>query len=261
MDDRRWFLSFFVRPDPRSSFLIPLNHYPILVLVLPLMCLGLLVGDTGVVFGKEPVGVIRGTIYLPNKTPSPKLHTIREDREYCGNKIAIQAVSVVGADKALQDALVYLDGSYSQTVISGFKRRHQITNVRCAFSPRILVAMKGDTLEIFNHDPILHNTHISLGRRTFLNVAQLPNNRPIVKRIRKKGMYAVQCDKHTFMKAHLWVFPHPFFSLSDETGTFEIQAVPVGHHRIRVWHETLGSYEQSIQVLPETPTRVEISWP
>jgi hypothetical protein len=89
----------------------------------------------------------------------------------------------------------------------------------------------GDTFEIQNLDPILHNTHVVVGQKTIVNVAQVAGSRPIPKTLKRTGLYVLRCDKHTFM-----------------TGAFQLQPLPAGSYTIVAWHETLGSLEQEITV-------------
>lgn len=52
----------------------------------------------------------------------------------------------------------------------------------------------------------------------------------------------VQCDLHTFMKAHIFVFDHPCFAVTKEDGTFTIPRVPAGAEiTIMAWHSEKGT--------------------
>lgn len=39
------------------------------------------------------------------------------------------------------------------------------------------------------------------------------------------------------------VLPHPYFAVTDETGSFTIKNLPVGDCQIRLWHEKMGGIE------------------
>jgi plastocyanin len=123
-----------------------------------------------------------------------------------------------------------------------------IVNAKCAFEPRVATGRVGDTLEIQNLDPILHNTHVVVGQKTIVNVAQVAGSRPIPKTLKRAGLYVLRCDKHTFMTGALQVFDHPYFAVTDEFGAFQLPPLPAGPYTIVVWHETLGSLEQEITV-------------
>jgi hypothetical protein len=123
-----------------------------------------------------------------------------------------------------------------------------LDNSDCRFSPRIWATVTGSQLEIKNADPVLHNTHILKDRATFLNVALPPGGRPIRKPLPNPGRLDVRCDAHKFMQASVHVFAHPYFAVTDDTGRFELTKVPPGTYQLRVWHETLGMQELTLQV-------------
>ena len=50
----------------------------------------------------------------------------------------------------------------------------------------------------------------------------------------------VQCDIHSWMKAYLMVFDHPFFATTGTDGSFEIKGVPAGDQKLVVWQKTIG---------------------
>lgn len=136
-----------------------------------------------------------------------------------------------------------------------------IENHTCRFSPRVNASVVGSVLEIFNTDPILHNTHLRQGNRlgpTVINVAQPAGTKVIRKPMREVGFLDVRCDAHTFMKASIHVFEHPYFSVTDRAGQFELTQVPPGTYRLRIWHEMLGSREKAITVPPTGPISVDL---
>ncbi|MFI4852716.1 MAG: hypothetical protein ACIAZJ_26695 [Gimesia chilikensis] len=50
----------------------------------------------------------------------------------------------------------------------------------------------------------------------------------------------IKCDIHPFETGYLLVLDHPYVSISDETGTFQIKNLPVGEWEFHVWHEQAG---------------------
>lgn len=51
--------------------------------------------------------------------------------------------------------------------------------------------------------------------------------------------WRITCDIHPWMKGYVWVFDHPYFSVTDENGAFEIPLAPCGDGRLMVWHEAV----------------------
>ena len=42
------------------------------------------------------------------------------------------------------------------------------------------------------------------------------------------------------MGGYIWVFPHPYFAVTDKDGSFEISKVMPGKYRLISWHEEKG---------------------
>ena len=123
-----------------------------------------------------------------------------------------------------------------------------IANTHCSFSSRLVVGRVGQQLVLRNDDPILHNIHLTLDTRTFMNVALVPASRPVGKPLTKPGIYQVKCDGHNFMTAAVLAFHHPLFSVTDETGAFRISRLPPDDHVVTIWHKTLGTFPQRITI-------------
>ncbi|MEQ9065095.1 MAG: hypothetical protein RLO18_00160 [Gimesia chilikensis] len=50
----------------------------------------------------------------------------------------------------------------------------------------------------------------------------------------------IKCDIHPFETGYLLVLEHPYVSISDDTGAFQIKNLPVGEWEFRVWNEQAG---------------------
>ena len=71
---------------------------------------------------------------------------------------------------------------------------------------------------------------------------------PVRKPLKKEGLHLVKCNVHKFMQAYQYVFSHPVFDQTNETGQLRIVGLPSGLHAVSVWHETLGVLHKEIQV-------------
>ena len=81
-----------------------------------------------------------------------------------------------------------------------------------------------------------------------MNVAQ-PVDAPVIEKdLGETGLLDVRCDAHTFMRASIHVFEHPYFAVTDKTGRFELTGVPPGKFRLWLWHERLGAQERSLTI-------------
>lgn len=133
-----------------------------------------------------------------------------------------------------------------------------LENRRCMFVPHVLTACVGQTLDVVNRDPFLHDAHAWLGNRTLFNLA-IPRGRTVHTILRDAGLIHINCNvRHTWMHAYLFVADHPYHTVTDAHGRFAIAGIPPGTHRLRVWHEVLGSADRDVLVSPGATTQVDI---
>jgi hypothetical protein len=205
---------------------------------------------------------ISGRITISGAIPKAKPLIVHRDNAVCGMTIPNDALTVDQKSRGVAAVIVSLEGVTrgkpfleDDTVI--------LENRACRFFHRANAATIGSTLEIRNTDPILHNTHIRRETRygpTLINVSQPVGTNAILKPLKVPGVYDTRCDAHPFMIGSLHVFEHPYFSVTDEMGIFEITKVPPGTYRIRVWHETLGVREKLLKVVSDASLTVDLSF-
>ena len=53
----------------------------------------------------------------------------------------------------------------------------------------------------------------------------------------------LKSNLHPWMKSYVLPLSHPCFSVTDESGRFEIKHLPKGEHEFAIWHETESSRE------------------
>jgi len=204
-------------------------------------------------------GTITGQILYKGAIPSSKVVKVSRDADFCGETWQDHPVQVDAKSSGLLEVIISVEG------IPVPSNHHPpaelvISNKECRFTPQAAAAQSGKFLHIRNADPLLHNTHIYQGKRTLLNVALVPGGRTIKKRIKRPGMLRVQCDKHVFMHAHIAIFDHPFFALTDHQGRFRITDLPAGTHSLTIWHQTLGTRSAEVTVPQEGEASLTIDF-
>jgi hypothetical protein len=132
---------------------------------------------------------------------------------------------------------------------------------RSVFEPRVQGFRVGQTVQMKNGDPFIHNVRsLSRANPTF-NIVQ-PAGTPDREKIFEKaeGPITIKCDFHRWMTAHLWVMDHPFFAVTDAHGKFTIPDLPPGEYTLASWHELLGTQEVTIQVSDSTTSVPALSF-
>jgi plastocyanin len=128
------------------------------------------------------------------------------------------------------------------------------------FVPRVVAVTVGSTVEFPNDDPIYHNV-FSLSRTKTFDLGRFPKGKSRGERFDKPGVVKVFCQIHSHMSATVMVFDHPWFTIPDEEGTFELTGVPPGTHQITAWHERLGDTTMELRVEPGRAATIDFVLP
>lgn len=205
-----------------------------------------------------PTGTVAGRVTLAGAVSARPPLPVYKHREVCGEGVADDRL-VVGPGGGLRYAVVTVEG-----VRGGRKPERDVTlvldNHGCRFEPHVQVAEVGQWLELRNSDPILHNADARLGQETLFNVA-LPPARRIRKPIARSGLVAITCDvRHTWMRAFVAVAEHPYHTVTDAYGDYEIGDLPPGSYTLRVWHEELGTLERPLTVEAGRATTLDVGY-
>ncbi len=203
--------------------------------------------QAGPILAVEEKALVKGRVVFHGVLPADKIQLVKADENVCGKEARIQTVHINASTLGLRSVVVSVKNPPSFPVDADHST-WRLANANCRFAPRVGAARLGNILEIHNNDPILHNTHIKKGERTFLNVAQVAGSRPIPKTLKRTGLHTLRCDKHTFMTGSILVIDHPYFAVTDESGGFQLPPLPAETYTIVVWHETLGNLEQEVTV-------------
>lgn len=195
----------------------------------------------------------RGAVPPPQELPVPR------DTDTCGATVKIQPIMVTGSGK-LKDVVIAVEGLTQNTRGDTSIPDVIISNHKCQFEPHVAVSRVGGTVGVKNRDPIIHNTHITIGKRTFLNITMLPTTPTVTKPVKQPVPLIVQCDVHKFMKAYVMTFDHAFASVSNDEGNARFTDVPTGKHTVTLWHEALGTQKREVSVTANSETVVTFEY-
>jgi hypothetical protein len=195
-------------------------------------------------------GSLKGRVVYQGPPPPPRKVVPTKDREVCGSGVREVPQMLLGPDRGVQDAIVYLKKVDKGKAWEKPPQPPAIDNVKCEFKPHVQVVQPGD-FEIVNSDPVLHNTHGFLDRLTVFNVA-LPNQGQRVKRpLKRTGLVRVECDAHGWMLGWVYVADNPYYALTGKDGGFTITDVPPGSYTLVAWQEYTGPVEVPVTIKPK----------
>ena len=119
----------------------------------------------------------------------------------------------------------------------------------CRYHPHVFGVMVGQTVEIRNSDPVLHNIKAVAKKNRPFNISQptagMKTNRTFTA---PEAMVNLECNVHGWMKAYAGVRPDPFFAVSGPDGSFTIKDLPPGTYTIEAWHEKFGTQTATVTI-------------
>jgi len=193
-------------------------------------------------------GKIKGTIGVKGELPKILPLQITKDQDVCKN-VPNESL-IVSPANGVQNVVVLLE-KVPAAALLGPAREHpvfRLTNQDCRFVPHVLVMQFNEDLEVSNMDPILHTARTL---QSEVNVGLFPG-RTIRKEIGapRLGPAKITCEIHPWMSAYVYLTDNPYYAVSDLHGEYEIDNVPPGKYRVRIWHELLGTEVGDIEVMP-----------
>ncbi|MGV3757767.1 MAG: carboxypeptidase regulatory-like domain-containing protein, partial [Verrucomicrobiota bacterium] len=123
--------------------------------------------------------------------------------------------------------------------------------VGCIYTPYIAGAQTGQTIEVRNSDPLLHNVHPTpaVQGNKEANKAHLAKSPPLLFRWDNPEVFLrFKCDVHPWMFSYVGLVNHPYFAVTDTNGNFTIPNVPPGAYEIELYHRKSGKTTKDIIV-------------
>jgi hypothetical protein len=221
-------------------------------------------------------GVIKGRVVYDGTPPEmgdlPGIAT-HDDKALCLAGPHKEQTWIVGKDKGVANVVVFLEppaGKFfalDEKQAEKCKKDPEIDQPHCVYEPHVVALFAiykdkgnkkhdtGNKLMVKNSsEKISHNTQLTVGGNTLDQNINPGTKTGVPYEITyQKDPIDIVCKKHTWMKAKLRAFDHPFFAVTDADGNFEIKNVPAGIELVlKTWHEDGTSREEKLKLTKET---------
>ena len=217
-----------------------------------LLVLGLVLGLTSMALAKYEVlevkngATIRGMVTWKGHIPEFEPLKVNANRNFCGKNSPQRALQVDAKSKGLRFVLVYLE-----EVLKGKapKKKYWLhvgkaddrpDSDRCTFEEHVFPFVRTQAVALTNFDKVLHSPHgFSESHAILFNVDLSEPKKETdehFKRVHGVGLQ-YNCDIHVTMNGWMAGFEHPYFSVTDTKGSYEISDIPPGHYNLVAWHE------------------------
>jgi hypothetical protein len=188
--------------------------------------------------------ILRGKVTFAGTAPVMK--DVPNEPCHEGAKPFKEESVVVNANGTLRNVFVYLKNVSADPLPN--TPPPVLDQVGCRYVPHVVAVQAGQPLTIRSSDPAIHNVHYSPQKNKANNLNMTsPGSEQQVK-FDQPEFVRFKCDIHPWMNAYAGVFPHPFFAVTGDDGSFELKHLPAGSYTLVAWHERFGELEQTITV-------------
>jgi len=203
-------------------------------------------------------GSITGVVKFTGKAPEKGPVTVTTSEEICH------------ADPIFAEDLVVADDGGVQWAVASIKKIREgkafpeeapsMSQIGCVFTPHVVVTQAGKNVLLLNDDGVLHNVHSWPKKNRSINIAMPGSVTEMKTKFRRAETVRVTCDVHPWMIGWFVSSDHPYNSVTNENGEFSMSDVPPGTYTIELWHETLGSQEQTVTVESGKATQIDFTF-
>ena len=216
----------------------------------------------GAAEGKGVGGTITGQVQFTGTPPARAPVKMRADPT-CQQKHAEPGLSeevMVNENGTLRNVFVYVKEGLAGS-FPGSTTPVVLDQDGCRYRPRVVGLQVNQPLEIRNSDATLHNVNVKPTANPSFNIAQPVAKMKTTKKFAKpEVMVKFKCNVHPWMGAYAGVLEHPFFGVSNDSGSASLSGLPAGTYIVEVWHEMYGTQVQSVTLGDGESTSIEFSY-
>lgn len=126
------------------------------------------------------------------------------------------------------------------------------------FVPGVVVVARGSEVRFPNRDPFFHNVFSYSSTQRF-DLGRYPRGEAKTVRFDEPGVVKIYCEVHESMRSAVIVTDNAYHAVVGADGSFALEGVPPGTHRLVVWHVDLGATTTEVRVPEGGTARVDLS--
>jgi plastocyanin len=199
-------------------------------------------------------GSVTGSVTLDGAAPTVKPINMSAE-PYCQKAHTTPVVPqevVVGDKGALANVVVYVKDGLGNFTFDTPSTPVPLDQKGCMYEPHVVALMAGQTLEVKNDDQTTHNIHPMPKSNQEWNTSQPPGAPAIDNSFARAELgIPVKCNVHPWMKSYIAVFKHPYFFVTDKSGSFDLKNLPPGTYTLEAWQEKYGTVDQTVTIGPK----------
>jgi hypothetical protein len=184
-------------------------------------------------------GTIRGAVKWQGAQPHLVSSEINKDTQVCdplGQKHRDLERLLISPSSGVANTVVYLRNITRGKAMELPAQRRFLDQKSCRYEPHILLVPSQATLTVRDSDPLLHTVQMS-GNADY-NLPFVREGQEISRPMTREGVVSLRCNAgHVWMNAEMIVARHPYYTVTDQDGNFELTNVPPGDYEIVAWHE------------------------
>src|SRR5580698_9048355 len=184
-------------------------------------------------------GTIKGTVKWSGPEPHLLKLAITKDVQICdpdSHKTRDLERLIIGPQGGVANTVVFIKSISSGKAFDLPPERRSLDQRLCRYEPHILLVPERSALQMKSSDTTLHTIHMD-GAATY-NLPFPFQNQNVSRDMNTPGLVNLKCNGgHVWMNAEMFVVSHPYYTVTDESGAFELTDVPPGEYEIVAWHE------------------------
>jgi len=222
----------------------------------------------------DKTGTLKGVVTFDG--PAPKRDPLVAKGDQSVKDAAVCAVEEVPDEsflvnpenKGIANVFIFLEKPPAGVKPPAPKEKEIVFDQKgCRFLPHALCVQVGQKVIVKSDDGVPHNTHTHPFRNSGFNQTIAANDRKgvVLNYTRAERIpVEVRCDFHKWMVARHLVLDHPYMTVTDADGKFEIPDLPAGNHKFKIWQEKDNGRwlekELAVEIKPGETTELKLKY-